>query len=154
MGMGLSICRSIIEAHGGQVWATATVPQSAIFQFPAYALRDFASYYLRARHPFWKLRGGRGQTANNVLRHGDIDLVEEPLDQVSGSIEMALLGPGLPVCLAHRLWASPTASSCYATMCHAARLACGTCLPDFHPLAGNYFEIFFLGTNGPLALST
>ena len=33
MGMGLSICRSIIEAHGGQVWATANVPQGAILQF-------------------------------------------------------------------------------------------------------------------------
>ena len=31
-----------------------------------------------------------------------LDLVEKPLDQVSGSIEMALLGPDLPVCLAHR----------------------------------------------------
>jgi hypothetical protein len=65
MGMGLSICRWIIEAHGGQVWATATVPQSAIFQFPAYALRDFASYYLRARHPFrkfaWRERPNRHQ---------------------------------------------------------------------------------------------
>jgi hypothetical protein len=30
----------------------------------------------------------------------------------------------------------------------------GRILPGFHPLAGNYFEIFFLGTNGPLALST
>jgi signal transduction histidine kinase len=33
LGMGLSICRSIIDTHGGRLWASATVPQGAIFQF-------------------------------------------------------------------------------------------------------------------------
>jgi PAS domain S-box-containing protein len=33
LGMGLSICRSIIETHGGRIWVTANLPQGAIFQF-------------------------------------------------------------------------------------------------------------------------
>jgi PAS domain S-box-containing protein len=33
VGMGLSICQSIIEAHGGRLWVDANEPRGAVFQF-------------------------------------------------------------------------------------------------------------------------
>jgi signal transduction histidine kinase len=33
VGMGLSICRSIIDVHGGRLWADAHQPRGAIFKF-------------------------------------------------------------------------------------------------------------------------
>ena len=33
VGMGLSICRSIINAHGGRLWAETNEPRSSVFQF-------------------------------------------------------------------------------------------------------------------------
>jgi PAS domain S-box-containing protein len=39
LGMGLAICRSIIEVHGGRLWVDANVPRGTIFRFtvPAFA---------------------------------------------------------------------------------------------------------------------
>jgi len=39
-GMGLSICRSIIHAHGGKLWAEANEPRGAVFQFTLPAAQE------------------------------------------------------------------------------------------------------------------
>jgi signal transduction histidine kinase len=38
--MGLSICRSIIAAHGGRLWAEANKPLGAVFQFTLPAAQE------------------------------------------------------------------------------------------------------------------
>ena len=47
MGMGLAICRSMVEAHGGRMWASANEPRGAVFQFTLPLQRDES---IPARH--------------------------------------------------------------------------------------------------------
>jgi len=43
MGMGLAVSRSIIEAHGGRLWATPNDPRGAVFQFTLPNVREALS---------------------------------------------------------------------------------------------------------------
>ena len=60
VGMGLAICRSIIDAHGGRLWADANESRGALFQFTlparhsdhAFSAGDAPDARAARRHPF------------------------------------------------------------------------------------------------------
>lgn len=53
MGMGLSICQSIIAAHGGRLWAEANPARGAVFQF---TLPSGLEKPINVNHAGWSMR--------------------------------------------------------------------------------------------------
>jgi signal transduction histidine kinase len=51
MGMGLSICRSIMEAHGGRLWVESNKPEGAVFRFTLLADRATSAGASRREQP-------------------------------------------------------------------------------------------------------
>jgi hypothetical protein len=51
VGLGLSICRSIIEGHGGRLWAEANEPRGAVFQFTFPSAESELMNSLQTAHP-------------------------------------------------------------------------------------------------------
>jgi hypothetical protein len=58
VGMGLAICRSIIGAHGGRLWADANKPRGAVFQFTLPRADEDLTYPLGETYPAGEPRGG------------------------------------------------------------------------------------------------
>jgi signal transduction histidine kinase len=62
MGMGLSICKSIIESHNGRIWVSASVPRGSIFHFELPSQRG-AEGKITLSEPALARRGGTPASA-------------------------------------------------------------------------------------------
>jgi signal transduction histidine kinase len=62
MGMGLSICKSIIESHNGRIWVSVSVPRGSIFHFELPSQRD-ADGKINLSEPAPARRGGTPASA-------------------------------------------------------------------------------------------
>jgi C4-dicarboxylate-specific signal transduction histidine kinase len=54
VGMGLSICRSIIDVHGGRLWADANEPRGAVFQLALPVVEEEAHESSSGDPPEWR----------------------------------------------------------------------------------------------------
>ena len=64
VGIGLSICRSIIEAYGGRLWADANEPRGAVFQFVLPSTDSELLNSLQAAHQNGVPQGGLGDSGH------------------------------------------------------------------------------------------
>jgi len=69
VGMGLSICRSIIGAHGGRLWADVNEPRGAAFQFTLPSAEEELMNPLPAAQQTGKPREGTASDASRQMAY-------------------------------------------------------------------------------------
>jgi PAS domain S-box-containing protein len=88
MGMGLSIFRSIIDAHGGRLWAGVNEPRGAVFQF---TLPDAEKEIMGSRPAALHTRE-RYEDSASAFIHRLTKITSDPVVQGASPVSVARIG--------------------------------------------------------------
>src|SRR5947208_16563778 len=83
MGLGLSVCRTIINAHRGKIWATNNVGRGATFHFSLAVTSSVRGKNGNRRHPL--VSSVRSKNGNR--RHPLVSNFNDPLNTPNGAKE-------------------------------------------------------------------
>jgi hypothetical protein len=86
MGIGLLICRSIIEAHEGRVWATSNAPRGAVFQLNQRFTVCIAPYAAHLAPGQFLIRGTVGKPVHVDPLPNDVFTVGRFYDRIAGAM--------------------------------------------------------------------